>query len=85
VVRELALVKVSAPHERYAELLDLVQLYHGSVIEESPDVVIVELSGSEAFILSCIGALDRFEIIEVARSGTVALGSRPDLQPGTLP
>jgi acetolactate synthase small subunit len=47
--------------------------------------MIVELSGSEAFVLSCIRALERFEIIELARSGTVALGSGNDLQFGTLP
>jgi acetolactate synthase small subunit len=38
--------------------------------------VIVELTGSEAFVLSCIRALERFEILEVARSGAVALASR---------
>jgi acetolactate synthase I/III small subunit len=85
VTRELALVKVRAPHDRYAELLDVVQLYHATVIDESAEAMIVELSGSEAFVLSCIRALERFEILEVARSGTVALGSGNDLQSGTLP
>jgi acetolactate synthase-1/3 small subunit len=93
VTRELALVKLRAPHERYAELLDVVQLYNASVVDDSADAMIVELSGSEAFVLSCIRALERFEIIEVARSGTVALGAgagEPGLAPttpqsGTLP
>jgi acetolactate synthase-1/3 small subunit len=85
VTRELALVKVRAPHARYAELLDVVQLYHATVIDESAEAMIVELSGSEAFVLSCIRALERFEILEVARSGTIALGSGNDLQSGNLP
>jgi acetolactate synthase-1/3 small subunit len=99
VTRELALIKVRAPHERYAELLDVVQLYNASVVDDSADAMIVELSGSEAFVLSCIRALERFEIIEVARSGTVALGAgagearlqtgearlAPTIQSGTLP
>jgi acetolactate synthase-1/3 small subunit len=85
VARELALVKVRAPHERYAELLDVVQLYHASVVDDSPDATIVELSGSEAFVLSCIRALERFDVVEVARSGTIALGTGNDLQSGTLP
>jgi acetolactate synthase-1/3 small subunit len=75
VARELALVKVRAPHERYAELLDVVQLYNASVVDDSADAMIVELSGSEAFVLSCIRALERFDVIEVARSGTIALGT----------
>jgi acetolactate synthase-1/3 small subunit len=84
VVRELALVKVRAPHER-GELLDVVQLYHASVVDDSADTMIVELSGSEAFVLSCIRALERFGVVEVARSGTIALGSGNDIQSGTQP
>jgi acetolactate synthase I/III small subunit len=73
VTRELALVKVRAGPERYGELLDVVQLYHASVVEDNPEATIVELTGSEAFVLSCIRALERFDILEVARSGAVAL------------
>jgi acetolactate synthase-1/3 small subunit len=73
VTRELALVKVRATGDRYAELLDVVQLYHASVVDDNPGATIVELTGSEAFVLSCIRALERFEILEVARSGAVAL------------
>ena len=80
VTRELALVKVRAPHHRYAELLDVVQLYNGSVLDDSNDGLIVELSGSEAFVLSCLRALERFEVVEVARSGTIALGTANNLQ-----
>lgn len=73
VTRELALVKVRARGDRYGELLDVVQLYHAAVVDDNPEAAIVELTGSEAFVLSCIRALERFEILEVARSGAVAL------------
>jgi acetolactate synthase-1/3 small subunit len=73
VARELALVKVRASADRYAELLDVVQLYHASVIDDTPDAVIVELTGSEAFVVSCIRALERFEILDVVRSGAIAI------------
>jgi acetolactate synthase-1/3 small subunit len=73
VARELALVKVRAPADRFAELLDVVQLYHASVIDDTPDAVIVELTGSEAFVLSCIRALERFDILDVVRSGAIAI------------
>jgi len=78
VARELALVKVRAPHERYGELLDVVQLYNAAVVDDSAEEMIVELTGSEAFVLSCIRALERFDVIEVARSGTIALGPTPN-------
>ncbi len=91
VTRELALVRLRPAAERYAELLDVVQLYHATVVDESADAVIVELTGTEAFVLSCIRALERFGILDVARSGAVALesagaelrvGSQPQLEAG---
>jgi acetolactate synthase-1/3 small subunit len=86
VVRELALVKLRPPAERYAELLDVVQLYHATVVDESAEAVVVELTGSDAFVLSCIRALERFDIVEVARSGTVAMESgAAELRFGTHP
>ncbi len=86
VAREIALVKLRPTPARYAELLDVVQLYHATVVDETADAIIVELTGSEAFVLSCIRALERFEIIEVARSGAVALESpAAELRMGTQP
>jgi acetolactate synthase I/III small subunit len=73
VARELALVKVRAPADRYGELLDVVQLYHAAIVDDSPDALIVELTGSESFVLSGLRALERFEVVEVARTGTIAL------------
>ena len=84
VARELALVKVRASHDRYAELLDVVQLYNAVVVDDAVDGLIVELAGSEAFVLSCIRALERFEVVEVARSGTIALGTASNLQTETV-
>ncbi len=80
VTRELALVKVRASHDRYAELLDVVQLYDAVVVDDAADGMIVQLSGTEAFVLSGVRALERFEVVEVARSGAVALGTANNLQ-----
>ena len=77
VARELALVKVRASAERYGELLDVVQLYRAAIVDDAPDAMIVELTGSEAFVLSGLRALERFEVVEVARTGTVALAPSP--------
>jgi acetolactate synthase I/III small subunit len=84
VARELALVKVRATPDRYAELLDVVQLYNGVVVDDADDGLILELTGSEAFVLSCLRALERFEVIEVARSGTIALATANNLRTETV-
>ncbi len=85
VARELALVKVRRPARALRRAAR-----RGSALPRSlswtspPTAVILELSGSEAFVLSCLRALERFEMVEVARSGTVALGtSGTDLQSGS--
>ena len=91
IARELALVKLRPSAEQYGELLDVVQLYHATLVDESLEAVVLELTGTEAFVLSCLRALERFEIIEVARSGAVAMdagvadprvGTQPQLEAG---
>lgn len=73
IAREIALVKVRAPHERYAELLDTVALFRASVVDEASEEVIVEVAGSGAFVTALIRALEPFGVLEVARSGAIAL------------
>jgi acetolactate synthase-1/3 small subunit len=73
VSREMALVKIRPHANRYGELLDVVQLYHATVVDDSADTIIVELTGTESFVLSCIRALEPFDILEVARTGAIAM------------
>jgi acetolactate synthase I/III small subunit len=81
VARELALVTVRAGQDRYAELLDLALLYKATIVDESAEAAVLEVSGSEAFVVSFLRAIESFEILEVARSGTVALGRAPAESP----
>jgi len=85
VARELALIKVRADQERYAELLDLALLYKATIVDESADAAILEVSGSEAFIGSFLRAIESFEVVEVARSGAIALGRVPVGTPPLTP
>jgi acetolactate synthase-1/3 small subunit len=77
VARELALIKVRADHERYAELLELALLYKATIVEESADAAILEVTGSDAFIGSFLRSIESFDIVEMARSGTVVLERAP--------
>ena len=80
VARELALIRVRAQPDAYGELLDVLSLYHANVLEEGPDGLVVELTGPDTFVLSCLRAVERFGIVDVARSGAVAI-ERPAENP----
>jgi acetolactate synthase-1/3 small subunit len=73
VAGEIALVRVRAGPERSAELRHVIALFKADVIDEGPDSVIVQAAGSPGFILSFIRAIEEFDILEIARSGSVAL------------
>jgi acetolactate synthase-1/3 small subunit len=77
VMRELALVRVRPAPDAYGELLDVLNLYHAAVVEEGHDGLVVEVSGPDTFVLSCLRAIERFGIVDVARSGAV-LVERPE-------
>jgi len=73
--RELALIRVRTTG-RYAEVLDTAGRFGATVLEESRDEALLEVTGPGPMVLSLIRALEPFGIIDVARSGTVAV-SRP--------
>ena len=80
VARELALIRIRTQADAYGELLDVLGLYHASVLEDGPDGVVVEVTGPDTFVLSCLRAVERFGIVDVARSGAVAI-ERPAERP----
>jgi len=83
VLREAVLVRLRPAGDAYAELLDVLGLYHASVVEESADGLVAEVSGPASFVLSCVRALERFGILDVARSGTLAV-DRPVSGPAVI-
>ena len=73
VEHELALIKVRATNHQRAELLKIVELYKGRVLDIGPDTVVVEHAGTEQEIDSLIALLGGFGIRELVRTGTIAL------------
>ena len=77
----IALIKVrTAPRDR-ADLLAVVSQFEAAVVDEGADACIVEIAGAAARTESCIQALERFGIIEIARSGAVAMLSAASSSP----
>lgn len=71
--RELILVKVHATEETKAEILRLVEIFRGRVIDVSPRSYTVELTGDDGKIRAVMELLRPLGIREVVRTGKVAM------------
>src|SRR3954469_5218128 len=73
VTREMAFVKVRATQDRRAELLQLVQTFRARVVDLGPESVIVEITGTQEKLDGLIEVLRPFGILELVRTGAVAM------------
>ncbi len=73
VSRELALIKISTSGNKRAEVLQLIEVYKGSVVDIGTDSVMAEVSGTRASIDSIVAVMRPFGIKEFVRTGIVAM------------
>lgn len=73
VSRDLALIKVRADAAARAEISQIVDIFRAKIVDVSQASLIVEITGDEAKIDSMIGLLQPFGIIEMVRTGRVAM------------
>ena len=73
VEHELALVKVRATDGNRAEVIQIVELYKGRVVDLAPDAVIVEATGTEAEIDALVALVRTYGIKELVRTGAVVM------------
>ena len=73
VVRDLALIKVSANHQNRAEVMQLAHVFQARVVDVAPESLVVEMVGSEAKIDALIEVLKPYGLLEMVRTGRVAM------------
>jgi acetolactate synthase-1/3 small subunit len=73
VLRDLALIKVQADSTVRAEVLQLCDVFRARAVDVTPDAVIVEITGTEDKIEGLLDVLRPFGIIEIARTGRIAM------------
>jgi acetolactate synthase I/III small subunit len=73
VEHELALVKVRVSDANRADVLKLVELMRGRVLDVSMEAVIAEVSGSEADVDNFVAGVRDFGIKELVRTGAVVM------------
>ncbi len=79
VSREMALIKVGAGGEQRAEIMQICEVFRARVVDVAQQALIIEITGDESKIQGLLEVLEPFGIIEMARTGSVALtrGSEP--------
>ena len=73
IQHELALVKVRATDSTRAEILKVVELSKGRVVDLAPEAVIVEVTGSESDVDAFVGLVRTYGIKELVRTGAVVM------------
>ncbi len=73
VEREMALIKVKAAPQNRAEILRIMEIFRGKIVDVSPLYYTIEITGDAKKLEAFIELMRHFKIKEIARTGTVAL------------
>lgn len=73
VERELALIKVNATKETRSEIIQICDIFRAKIVDVSRDSLAIEVTGTEDKIDAIIALLKPYRIIDVARTGKVAV------------
>lgn len=73
VERDLMLIKVQAAASKRVEISLLVEMFRGRIVDIGIDTMMIELSGREDKIEAFIDLMRPCGILELARSGRIAL------------
>ena len=73
VQRELVLVKVKAPAKTRSEVMQICEIFRTKIVNVDHNELIIELVGDSAKVTAFLDLLAPFGILELARTGTLAL------------
>jgi len=73
VERDLMIVKVKATSHQRMEIVLLVEMFRGRVVDIGMETLMIEIAGQERKIEAFIELMRPFGIVELARTGRIAL------------
>src|SRR6267378_1896820 len=73
ISRDLALIKVGATGDARTQVMQLVDVYRARIIDVSPESLVIETTGTEDKIDSLLEVLRPYGVIEMVRTGRVAM------------
>ena len=72
--RDLAMIKVKATKVNRSEIFQIVDIFRAKIVDVAGDSLIVEITGDEQKIQALEMLLRPFGILEMARTGIIAMG-----------
>ena len=73
VFRELVLIKIKVNSKNRQELLQILDIYRGSVVDVALESLIVEITGDIGKIDGFLKLIKNFNVLEIARTGVSAM------------
>ena len=73
IERDLMLIRIHAPAEKRADVVELVNLFRGRVVDVARKNLVVEMSGPEEKLEAFIDLVRPYGISELARTGVIAM------------
>ena len=78
VVRDLALIKVSADGPARAQVMQLCDVFRARVVDVTSESLVIEITGTEDKLDGLVEVLRPYGIIEMVRTGIVAMRRGPN-------
>lgn len=73
VYRELIMVKIRADRKERAEIISVADIFRAKIVDVEQESLIVELTGTQSKLEAFLSLLERYEILELARTGITGL------------
>jgi acetolactate synthase-1/3 small subunit len=73
IVRDLAMIRVAASHETRSHVLELANVFRARVVDVAPESLTIEITGAEDKIDGLLELLRPYGILEMVRTGIVAM------------
>jgi len=73
IERELVLIKVSCNEKTRPEIIEIVDIFRGRIVDVSEGAVTIEMTGEESKVDGIQKLLKKFGIKELVRTGKIAL------------
>ena len=73
VDRELVLVKVTVDSDTRAEVMQITDIFRAKIVDVQPKSLTIEITGDEGKVSKFLELMNQFGILDVTRTGKVAL------------